>query len=349
MYRSRGGFFIPKMTRKVLSYALKRLVLAVPTILGLLVLTFFISRVIPADPAALVAGEMATPEQIEALRHQYSFDRPLYVQLGLYLGQLLRGDLGKSLYSGRRVFRDLIDRFPATLELTIVAMLVSILAGVPLGIVAALKRNSLLDHMLRGFTVGGLAIATFWLGIMLQLFFSMWLGVAPLGCRIGVDPPRFITGLYILDAILTLNGTALLSAMHHIALPAITLAFASFATITRFTRSGVLDVMQRDFILYERAMGLPPRLIVYKYMLRNAVISTVTQIGLLFGLLLAGAIVIETVFDWPGLGLYAFQSIILSDYQAILGVTLWAGVVYVIVNLMVDIALTFIDPRKAEI
>lgn len=337
------------MTRKILLYALRRLLYAVPTILGLLVLTFFISRVIPADPAALVAGEMATPEQIEALRHQYGFDKPLYVQLGRYLGQLFRGDLGKSLYSGRRVLRDLIDRFPATLELTIAAMLISILAGIPLGIVAALKRNSLLDHGLRGFTVGGLAIATFWLGIMLQLLFSMWMGVAPLGGRIGVAPPRGVTGLYIFDAMLTLNGAALLSAIQHITLPAMTLAFASFATIMRFTRSGVLDVMQRDFILYERAMGLPPRLVVYKYLLRNAVISTVTQIGLLFGLLLAGAVVVETVFDWPGLGLYAYQSIILSDYQAILGVTLWAGIVYVMVNLIVDIALSLIDPRKAEL
>lgn len=337
------------MTTKILSYTFKRLLYAIPTILGLLILTFFISRVIPTDPAALVAGEMATPEQIEALRHQYSFDKPLYVQLGLYLRQLFRGDLGKSLYSGRKIFRDLVDRFPATLELTLGAMLISVLAGVPLGIIAALKRNSFLDHLLRGFTVSGLAIATFWLGIMLQLLFSMWLGVTPLGGRIGVDPPRFITGLYVLDALLTLNGTALSSAIRHIALPAITLAFASFATITRFTRSGVLDVIQKDFILYERAMGLPPRIVVYKYLLRNAVISTVTQIGLLFGLLLAGAVVIESVFDWPGLGLYAYQSIILSDYQAILGVTLWAGIVYVTVNLIVDILLTLIDPRKVEL
>lgn len=337
------------MTTKILSYTFKRLLYAIPTILGLLILTFFISRVIPTDPAALVAGEMATPEQIEALRHQYSFDKPLYVQLGLYLRQLFRGDLGKSLYSGRKIFRDLVDRFPATLELTLGAMLISVLAGVPLGIIAALKRNSFLDHVLRGFTVSGLAIATFWLGIMLQLLFSMWLGVTPLGGRIGVDPPRFITGLYVLDALLTLNGTALSSAIRHIALPAITLAFASFATITRFTRSGVLDVIQKDFILYERAMGLPPRIVVYKYLLRNAVISTVTQIGLLFGLLLAGAVVIESVFDWPGLGLYAYQSIILSDYQAILGVTLWAGIVYVTVNLIVDILLTLIDPRKVEL
>jgi peptide/nickel transport system permease protein len=330
-------------------YALKRLIYAVPTIVGLIILTFFISRVIPSDPAALVAGEMATPEQIEALRQEYGFDQPLYVQLIDYLGMLLQGDLGKSIYSGRTVIKDLLDRFPATLELTLVSMLISILVGTPLGIIAALRRNSWLDHILRGFTVAGLAIASFWLGIMLQLLFSMWLGIAPLGSRIGVDPPRFVTGMYILDAILTLNGTAFLSALQHIALPAITLAFSSFATIARFTRSGVLDVIQEDFILYERAMGLPPRLVVYKYILRNAIISTVTQIGLLFGLLLAGTVVIETVFDWPGLGLYAFNAIILSDYQAILGVTLWAGTAYIIVNLIVDVTLTIIDPRKAEI
>lgn len=337
------------MHKSSLLYILKRLVYAVPTIMGLLVLVFIISRVIPADPAALVAGEMATPEHVEALRKQYHFDKPLYVQLALYFKQLAQGNLGKSLYSGRKVTRDLMDRFPATLELTLVSMFLSILIGVPLGIVAALRRNSFLDHLLRGFTVAGLAIASFWLGIMLQLFFSMWLGFMPLGGRIGVDPPRFLTGMYILDALLTVNGTALLSALKHITLPAITLAFSAFATITRFTRSGVLDVIQEDFILYERAMGLPQRLVIYKYLLRNAVIATVTQIGLLFGLLLAGTVVIETVFDWPGLGLYAFNAIVLSDYQAILGVTLWAGVVYVSINLVVDILLTLIDPRKAEL
>ena len=337
------------MSRKILFYILKRVLYFVPTLLGLLILVFLISRVIPADPAALVAGEMATAEQIKAIRHELGFDQPLYVQLGFYLKQLARGDLGKSLYSGRRVSRDLIERFPATLELTLAAMLISIFVGMPLGIVSALKRNSLIDHVLRGFTISGLAIASFWLGIMLQLLISMWLGLTPLGARIGVSGPKSITGLYILDSLLTLNGTALLSSILHIALPSITLAFSALATITRFIRSGVLDVIQKDFILYERAMGLPPKLIIRKYLLRNAVISTITQIGLLFGLLLAGAVVIETVFDWPGLGLYAYQSIILSDYQAILGVTLLAGFVYVSVNLIVDVVLTLIDPRKAEL
>jgi ABC-type dipeptide/oligopeptide/nickel transport system permease component len=337
------------MSRKIFFYILKRILYFVPTLLGLLILVFVVSRVIPADPAALVAGEMATAEQIKAIRHELGFDQPLYVQLGFYLKQLARADLGKSLYSGRRVSRDLIDRFPATLELTLAAMLISIFVGMPLGIVSALKRNSLIDHVLRGFTVSGLAIASFWLGIMLQLLISMWLGLTPLGARIGVSGPKSITGLYILDSLLTLNGTALLSSILHIALPSITLAFSALATITRFIRSGVLDVIQKDFILYERAMGLPPKIVIYKYLLRNAVISTITQIGLLFGLLLAGAVVIETVFDWPGLGLYAYQSIILSDYQAILGVTLLAGFVYVSVNLIVDLVLTLMDPRKAEL
>jgi peptide/nickel transport system permease protein len=336
------------MDRKILFF-LKRIAYFVPTLLGLLILVFLVSRVIPGDPAALVAGETATAEQVKAIRTQLGFDRPLYVQFGVYVRQLVTGDLGKSLYSGRRVSQDLVDRFPATLELTLAAMFISVLVGIPLGILSALKRNSLLDHLVRGFTVSGLAIASFWLGIMLQLFASMWLGLTPLGGRIGVSAPRLITGLFVLDSVLTLNGAALLSSLKHLLLPALTLSFASLATLARFTRSGVLDVIQKDFILYERAMGLPPRVVVYKYVLRNALISTVTQVGLLFGLLLAGAVVIEAVFDWPGLGLYAYQSIVLSDYQAILGVTLLSGFVYVTVNLGVDVVLTLVDPRKAEV
>ena len=336
------------MDRKILFF-LKRIAYFIPTLLGLLILVFLVSRVIPGDPAALVAGETATADQVKAIRTQLGFDRPLYVQFGVYVRQLVTGDLGKSLYSGRRVSQDLIERFPATLELTLAAMFISVLVGIPLGILSALKRNSLLDHLVRGFTVSGLAIASFWLGIMLQLFASMWLGLTPLGSRIGVSAPRLITGLFVLDSALTLNGAALLSSLKHLLLPALTLSFASLATLARFTRSGVLDVIQKDFILYERAMGLPPRIVVYKYVLRNALISTVTQVGLLFGLLLAGAVVIEAVFDWPGLGLYAYQSIVLSDYQAILGVTLLSGFVYVTVNLAVDVVLTLVDPRKAEV
>jgi peptide/nickel transport system permease protein len=183
------------------------------------------------------------------------------------------------------------------------------------------------------------------LAIMLQLFFSMELDLFPLGGRIGVPEPRALTGFFLLDALLSLNGTAFLSALKHITLPALTLAYPAFATIARFTRSGVLDVMQRDFILYEKAMGLPHLLITFKYLLRNSLTSTVAQIGLLFGSLLAGAVVTEQVYDWPGLGLYAVESIMKFDYQATLGITLWAGVAYGGVNLMVELAQAIIDPR----
>jgi ABC-type dipeptide/oligopeptide/nickel transport system permease component len=333
---------------KLLAYIAQRIATILPTLAGLVILTFFLARVVPADPVALIAGEGATQEQIAALRHRHGFDQPLYVQLVVYLKQLASGDLGTSLYSGRPVFDDLLERFPATLELTLAAICIATVMGVPLGILSALKRNSWLDHCLRAFTTAGLAITGFWLGIMLQLFFSMYLDLLPLGGRIGVPEPRHLTGFFIIDSIFTLSGTALLSSLKHISLPALTLAYPAFATITRFTRSGVLDVGQREFILYEKAMGLPRFLIISKYLLRNAVTATVAQIGLLFGSLLAGAVVIEQVYDWPGLGLYAVESIVKFDYKATLAMTLWAGLAYSVANLLVDIAQAIIDPRIAE-
>jgi peptide/nickel transport system permease protein len=332
----------------LLFYMAQRLMTIIPTLLGLIILTFFLARLVPADPAALIAGESATQEQIAALRQRYGFDQPLYVQLGIYLSQLATGNLGTSIYTGRPVLEDLRERFPATLELTLVAIGVAALLGVPLGILSALKRNSWLDHLLRLCTTAGLAITGFWLGIMLQLFFVMDLDLFPLGGRISGQEPQSVTGFLILDSLLGLDGAALLSTLQHLTLPALTLAYPAFATIVRFTRSGVLDVVQRDFIMYEKAMGLPRRLIIFKYLLRNALTSTVAQIGLLFGSLLAGAVVTEQVFDWPGLGLYAVESIMKFDYQATLGITLWAGVAYSMANLLVDIAQAIIDPRTVQ-
>jgi len=210
----------------------------------------------------------------------------------------------------------------------------------------AVWRNSFLDHALRVITVSGLAIASFWLGIMLQLLFAMRLGWTPLNGRIQGFPPPGATGLFLVDAVLAGDGAAFAAALRHLALPALTLAFPALATLVRFTRAGVLDVMQSNFVLYERAMGLPPSVIVWKYILRNALTSTVTQIGLLFGILLAGAVVTETVFDWPGIGTYAVNSIIRSDYSAVMGFTVWAGAIFMLVNLVVDVAHTIIDPRQ---
>jgi ABC-type dipeptide/oligopeptide/nickel transport system permease component len=331
---------------RLLALALHRLVWFAPTLLGLLVVTFVISRVIPADPVALVAGETATPAQVEALRRELGYDRPLAVQFVDYVARLARGDTGTSLYTRRPIVQDLVHRLPATIELTLAAMLVSIVVGIPLGVLSALRRNSWLDHALRVLSVSGLAIAGFWLGIMLQLLFSMRLGWTPLNGRLQGFPPEAITGFYLVDAILTGDWATFGTALRHLALPAATLAFPALATLVRFTRAGVLDVMQSNFVLYERAMGLPRPLIVWKYTLRSALTSTVTQIGLLFGILLSGAVVTEAVFDWPGIGTYAVNSIVRSDYNGVMGFTVWAGVIFIIVNLVVDVAHTLIDPRE---
>src|SRR5688572_27188121 len=331
---------------RLLALALHRLAWFVPTLLGLLVVTFVISRVIPADPIALVAGETATPAQVDALRRQLGYDRPLPVQFVSYVGRLVRGDLGTSLYTTRPIADDLAARLPATIELTVVAMIVSIVVGIPLGMLSALWRNSLLDHALRVLTVSGLAIASFWLGIMLQLLFAMRLGWTPLNGRLTGFPPRGLTGFLLVDAVLTWDWAVFGNALAHLALPAATLAFPALATLVRFTRAGVLDVMQSNFVLYERAMGLPRSVIAWKYILRNALTSTVTQMGLLFGILLAGAVVTEAVFDWPGIGTYAVNSIVRSDYNAVMGFTVWAGAIFIVVNLLVDIAHTLVDPRE---
>lgn len=331
---------------RLLALALHRLAWFVPTLLGLLAVTFVISRVVPADPVALVAGETASPAQVSALRHQLGYDRALPVQFVSYVWHLVQGDLGTSLYTTRPIADDLASRLPATIELTLVAMVVSVVIGIPLGVLSAVWRNSVLDHGLRVITVSGLAIASFWLGIMLQLLFAMRLGWTPLNGRLQGFPPRGVTGLFLVDAVLTWDWTAFAAALNYLALPAATLAIPALATLVRFTRAGVLDVMQSNFVLYERAMGMPDSVIVWKYILRNALTSTVTQIGLLFGILLAGAVVTETVFDWPGIGSYAVSSIIRSDYNAVMGFTVWAGTIFIVVNLVVDVAHTLIDPRE---
>jgi peptide/nickel transport system permease protein len=214
-------------------------------------------------------------------------------------------------------------------------------------VVAALYRNRPADHALRVVSVAGLALASFWLALMLQLFFAMDLRWLPLQARITGFPPPPITGFYVIDAVLEGNLKRLGDVFAHLILPAVTLAIPALATVVRFTRSGVLETLQRPFVTYQRAMGIPAGLIVWKYVLRNSLVSTVTQIGLLFGILLAGAVVIETVFQWPGIGAYAFEAILHSDYAAVMGFTVYAGVVFGIVNLIVDILHAILDPRGA--
>jgi peptide/nickel transport system permease protein len=334
----------------MLRFVVRRILLVVPALLGLMILTFVLVRVVPSDPSAALAGENATPEQIETIRQQYGFDRPLYEQFFIYFGQVLRGDLGSSVYSNRPVALDIEQRLPATLELTFAALLLAAGIGIPLGVVAAVGHNTTLDHVLRVFTVGGLAIAAFWLAIMLQLLFSMELDWLPLRGRLGVatDMPPDFTGFYLIDSLLSGEWAVFVDALRHIALPAITLSFGAMATITRFTRSGVLETLQRDFVLYETAVGYPRWIVICVYVLRNSLVATVTQIGLLFGALISGAVVIEAIFDWPGIGSYAVQAILNADYKAILAVTLLVGVIYALVNILVDLVHGWLDPRVAE-
>lgn len=330
---------------RILALMAKRLLWFVPTAAGLIAVVFFISRVIPADPAALLAGETASREAIDALRTRLGLDRPLLVQLGDYYAQLLRGDLGTSLFTTRPVASDLLARLPATIELTLAAMLIAVLLGIPLGVISATHRNSLLDHGLRIVTVAGLAMASFWLALILQLVLAMDLGWLPLQGRISGFPPRPITGFMTIDALATGRMDQFGSALRHLALPAVTLAVPALATVVRFTRAGVLDTLGKPYVDYQQAMGIPRALIVWRYVLRNALTSTITQIGLLFGILLAGAVVIETVFQWPGIGTYAFEAILQSDYAAVMGFTVYAGGIFMVANLLVDISHALIDPR----
>ncbi len=333
---------------RILALLFNRLIWFFPTLLGLMIITFTISHIIPADPVAYLAGDNATNEQIEELRKQYGFDKPLPIQFWNYFIGVCQGDLGVSLYTQRPISDDLFSRVPATLELTLVAVFFSALFGIPLGVIAAIYRNSLVDHILRIFTVSGLAIASFWLAILFQLFFAMKLQITPLQGRIDGWGPEYYTGFFIIDSIIEGDMEIFKSSLSHLLLPVATLAFPAMATIVRFTRAGVLDAINSNYVLYEQAMGFPNRIIIWKYVLRNALIGTVTQIGLIFGILLAGTVLVESVFDWPGLGLYAVQSILNSDYNAIMGFTLITGALFIIINLIVDIIQGIIDPRSQE-
>src|SRR5271165_2325976 len=330
---------------RLLAMVARRCVWMPPTLFGLVLLVFAISHVVPSDPARVMAGENAPPEQVEALRHQYGLDLPLPRQFVRYVGDVATGNMGTSLFTQRPVAEDLWARLPATFELALGAITLAVAIGVPLGVVAALSRNSLLDHVVRIVTVAGLAMAAFWLAILLQLLFSMWLGLTPVQGRINGWGPDPITGFFTIDAVLMGDWETLGQALRHLVLPMLTLALPAVATIVRFTRAGMINVMSSNFVFYQTAMGIPRRRIVWKYLLRAALIGTLTQIGLIFGNLIAGAVVVETVFDWPGLGSFAVNSILHSDYNAVMSFTVFTGVVFILTNLAVDIAQTLLDPR----
>ena len=263
---------------------------------------------------------------------------------------MARLDFGESAYSRRSVALDIKQRLPATLELTVTALLFATLLGIPLGTMAAVYHNRWPDTLLRIVSVGGVAIAAFWFAIELQLLFAMELDWLPLRGRLspGLTAPPTLTGSLLIDSLLAGRLDVFRDALRHLVLPAMTLSLGGLATIARFTRAGVLETLQKDFVPYERAQGFPPRALIWKFVLRNSVVAAITQIGLLFGGLIAGAVVVETIFDWPGIGFYTVQAILTADYKVMLAVTLLIGVIYALVNILVDLVHGLIDPRLRE-
>ena len=325
----------------------RRLLLQFMVLAGVLVLTFLISHTVPGDPALLRAGPKASAETIARIRHDMGLDRPLPVQLWVYVRDLFRGDLGTSILTQRPVVDDIANHFPATFELTTASLLVVIVVGIPLGVLSAVRRDRLPDHVGRIIAISGVSLPVFWLGLMLIYIFFVRLGWLPGTGRldIGVEPPPGLTGLYLLDALAARDWQALGSTIRHLLLPVLLLSYVSLAPVVRMVRSSMLEVLGADYIRTARAKGLAERLVVYRHALRNALIPTLTIIGLSYGTLLQGAVVTETIFAWPGMAYYAVGSMTYLDYPAVIGITLVSALIYSTVNLIVDLLYGVVDPR----
>ncbi|MDR7426315.1 MAG: ABC transporter permease [Armatimonadota bacterium] len=326
------------------TYLLRRLLHIIPALVGLSILIFVLSRVIPGDPARLALGPDATAEQVEQLRREMGLDRPLVAQYVRYVGGLFRGDFGFSLRTRRNVAQDIREFLPATVELTTVAMIIAVGVGMPLGVLAAVHKDRTADHISRLLALGGVALPRFWVAILLQLLFAYYLGILPTIGR-GPAPPVRITGLFLVDSLLALNLPAFLAALKHLILPAVALSLGSLAQIARLVRANMIEEMRRDYALAARSYGLPERVIIFKYVLKNAFSSALTVIGLSYGFLLGNAFLVETVFAWPGLAFYGVDSLLFKDLNAVVGVTIVVGVAFALVNLLVDVAYGYLDPR----
>ncbi len=329
-------------------YLVRRLLLSVVVLFLTTIATFTLAHSVPGDPtAAIVSEKIATPEVIAQVRKKYGLDKPVPVQYVLYLKNLLHGDLGQSLTTRHSVGRDLKEFFPATVELALFAIVFAIGAGGPLGIVAAIRHNGVVDHAARGVSLLGTAVPIYYLALLAQTVFAYRLKILPFGGRLddGIDPPKHLTGIYTLDALVHGQWDLLGMALKHVLLPGVVLGSFAIGIIARMIRSSLLDVMNNDYVRTARAKGLPERAVIGSHALRNALIPTVTVLGLTFGGLLAGAVFTESIFRWPGLGQYAVQTATKLDFAGILGVTLVVAVVFVLFNLAVDILYGFLDPR----
>jgi len=332
------------------AFIARRLIALVFMLVGISIITFGLSRLAPGDPARLMAGMNASEDQVENIRARLGLDRPLPEQYLTYMKDLLRGDLGKSIMNGRPVSENLRHFFPATIELTVAAFLLATLIGVPLGVISALNKDSWIDHVSRVAALTGIAFPSFWLGLVLILIFFFYLGWLPAGRRADLmvllnrkAPP--ITGFLLVDALLTRDWALFSSGLQHLILPAITLAVGPMARFMRFTRAVMLEETNKDYVRTAKSKGLLSRVVVRRHTLRNALLPTVTVMGLAVGYMLGGSVLVETIFDWPGIGKYAYDAIFNLDYPSILGATLLATVAFLLTNLIVDILYAYLDPR----
>ncbi|MGD1927978.1 MAG: ABC transporter permease [Leptolyngbyaceae cyanobacterium] len=326
----------------------QRILGAIPSVIGVVIVTFLLTRALPGDPAAFFAGPAATSEAIAEVRATLGLDKPLPEQFFLYLGDLVRGDLGMSLTTGQTVVYDLMTRLPASLELTLAGLVFAIALALPLGILAATKPNSWIDHGVRVLATAGVSLPTFFTGLFLIYVFYYQLGVvpAPLG-RLDIlySAPSPITGLYLIDSLLAGNLELFWGAASQLFLPAVTLGLFALAPLARVTRAAMLGMLSSDFIRTARANGLPPRQVLFGYAFRNALLPVITTLGVVFSFLLGANILVEKVFAWPGIGSYAVEALVASDYAPIQGFILTMALLYVVMNLLIDLLYVVIDPR----
>ncbi|HEX2740705.1 MAG TPA: ABC transporter permease [Rubrobacter sp.] len=324
----------------------RRIFHIIPVLLGVSIVVFFMVRAIPGDPAQILLGQQATEDQVAQVRENMGLDKPIFVQYGLFLVDAVRGDLGDSIVTGRPVTTELAERFPATLELTAFAMIIAVLVGVPVGVISAVRQYSILDKVTSVLALTGLSMPIFWLAMILIVIFFVNLGWLPFPGRVSTDVSiPAITGLVLVDSLLALNFAAFWDGLLHLIMPAVALGTIPMAVVTRMTRSSMLEVMNEDYVRTARAKGVVPWRVVFKHALRNAMLPTVTVIGLQVGLLMGGALITETIFSWPGVGQIAYESIFRRDYAMIQGVVLYGATLFVLVNLLVDILYAVLDPR----
>lgn len=331
-------------------YVVRRLVLALVVLVGISIITFIIVRILPSNPAAIYLGFRAQPEQIEKLTIEMGLDKSLYYQYGIYVKNLAMGDWGNSLRTHRPVLNDIKEFFPKSLELLILAISLSALVGIPLGVMSARFKGKVFDHFTRVVSIFGVSVPSFWIALVLQYIFFTKLGLLPINGQMSVEiamnnPVSRITGLTLVDALMSGNWIAFWNMIPHYILPVVTLALYPLGLITRMTRSNVAELLDSDFIRLAQANGIAERKILFQYLLKNAMGPILTVLGLMFSYSVMGSFFVELIYNWPGVGSYAVRSILSMDYPAIMGVTLLVAFVYLLMNLLTDLIHSWMDPR----